>query len=339
MRVTGFVCCLFYFAVCLQAAPKPLQIFAVDVEGGQATLFVTPSGQSLLIDTGWPGYNYRDAIRIADAAKKAKIKKLDYVLITHFHTDHAGGVPQLADKMPIGKIIDHGENREDSRAAKRLSADYEKAISDHSIERMTVKPGDKIPIKGLDVTIVSADGKVLQEALPDAGKPNPFCDTAEKFSPDQTENARSVGTVLMFGKLKIVDLGDLTSDKELELMCPNNKIGRAGIFIVSHHGLYQSNSMPFVHAIAPRVAIMDNGAKKGGSPQAWDIIKSSPGLEALWQLHFSDEGGKAHNVDDAFIANVDEGDTGHFLKVTAHEDGSFEVFNPRNKQQKDYAAR
>jgi hypothetical protein len=156
---------------------------------------------------------------------------------------------------------------------------------------------------------------------------------------DETENARSVGTVLTFGRMRIVDLGDLTWNKELDLVCPANKLGHADLFIVSHHGLDLSNSPALVHALRPRVAIFDNGAKKGASASAWDVVKSSPGLEDIWQLHFADANGQEHNATDPFIANVNEADTGYYLKVTAHEDGSFEVFNPRNKFSKNYPAR
>jgi beta-lactamase superfamily II metal-dependent hydrolase len=327
----------FLMAATLQAAQKPLQIYFVDVEGGQATLFVTPAGQSLLIDTGWAGNAFRDALRIDAAAKLAKIKKIDYVLITHYHADHVGGVPQLAAKIPVGTFIDHGPNRESGKQADRLWSDYEKAFS--AAQRLTVKPGDHLPIKGIEAVVVSADGNVIDQALPGAGESNAACSGVQQQAADPTENARSLGTVITFGKLKIVDLGDLTWNKELDLVCPNNKIGKADIFIVSHHGMDISNSPALVHGIRPRVAIMDNGSKKGGKPAAWDIIKSSPGLEDLWQLHFANEGGKEHNIADAFIANVDEADTGYYLKLTANADGSFEIYNKRNKQSKQYPAK
>jgi competence protein ComEC len=336
MRTLSAVLGAVFLASSLVAAEKPLQIFFIDVEGGQSTLFVSPSGQSLLVDTGW-GYNaFRDANRILKAAKMAKIKKIDYVLITHFHSDHVGGVPQLAAKMPIGTFVDHGENRETSKASQTLYAEYKTAIG--STNHIVAKPGDKIPLKGLDVTAVSADGNVLSQALPGAGGANQYCSSVEKKATDPSENARSLGIVLEFGKLRIVDLGDLTWNKELELICPENKLGHADIFVVSHHGIDQSNSPALVHALAPRVAIMDNGSKKGGAPSAWDIIKSSPGLQDLWQLHFADAGGAEHNSSDPYIANVEEADTGFYLKVTARPDGSFDVFNPRNKFTKNYPA-
>ncbi|HEX4809856.1 MAG TPA: MBL fold metallo-hydrolase [Bryobacteraceae bacterium] len=337
MRAFLAACCGLFVALSLSAATKPLQIYFIDVEGGQSTLFVPPSGQSLLIDTGWPGNNYRDVYRIQHAMKLAKIKKLDYVLITHFHTDHAGGAEQLASKVPIGTFIDHGETRETGNAADYLYKSYQKAIANS--QHMVVKPGDTIPVKGLDITVVSADGNLIDHPLPGAGQPNAACNGVEQKPVDKTENARSVGTVITFGKLRIVDLGDLTWDKELGLMCPDNKLGHADLLVVSHHGIDQSNSPALVHGLAPRVAVMDNGAKKGAVPSAWDVVKSSPGLEDLWQLHFADAGGKEHNVADAYIANTDEADTGFEIKVTANEDGSFEVYNARNKNTKQYPAR
>jgi len=321
----------------MQGGQKPLEIFFVDVEGGQATLFVTPAGQSLLIDTGWPGNAYRDANRIVAAAKLAKIKRIDNVLITHYHSDHVGGVPQLAAKIPVGTFIDHGPNREDSTQTNRLYADYQKTVA--SANHLVAKPGDHLPIKGIEAVVVSADGNLIEQPLPDAGQPNNFCTGVNPKSTDPSENARSLGIVITFGKLKIVDLGDLTWNKELDLVCPNNKIGKADIFIVSHHGMDLSNNPAFVHGIQPRVAVMDNGSAKGGSPSAWDIIKSSPGLEDLWQLHFADAGGKEHNVSDPFIANVTEADTGYYLRLIANPDSSFEIYNPRNKFSKQYPAR
>jgi competence protein ComEC len=337
MRVSFFVSCVLSISAIAHAAQKPLEVFFVDVEGGQATLFVTPAGQSLLIDTGWPGNAYRDADRIARAAKLAKIKRIDYVLITHYHMDHVGGVPQLVSKIPVSTFIDHGPNRETSRGTSRVYADYQKAIE--GANHLTPKPGDQLPIKGIDATVVSADGNVIDHALPGAGQPNTSCEGIQPKATDPSENARSLGVVITFGKLKIVDLGDLTWDKELDLVCPNNKIGRADIFVVSHHGEDESNSPAPVHGIQPRVAIMDNGSMKGGSPSAWDIVKSSPGLQDFWQLHFADAGGKEHNASDAFIANITEADTGNYLRVTANSDGSFEVYNPRDKFSKQYPAK
>ena len=334
MRALFLIICTFFLSFSLPGAEKALQIFFVDVEGGQATLFVTPSGQSLLVDTGW-GYNgFRDANRIVAAAKLAKIKKIDYVLITHYHSDHVGGVPQLTKKLQVGTFIDHGPNREESKASQTLFAEYQAVLG--SSEHTLAKPGEHVSLKGMDITLVSADGNVLSQPLPGAGGANQFCSGVAQKAADPSENARSVGMVIDFGKMRIVDLGDLTWNKELALMCPENKLGHADLYVVSHHGLDQSNSPALVHALQPRVAIFDNGSKKGASIAAWDVVKASPKLEDIWQLHFADANSSEHNAGDPFIANIEETDTGFYLKVTAHEDGSFEVFNPRNKLQKAY---
>jgi len=321
------------------AATKALQIYFVDVEGGQATLFVTPAGQSLLVDTGWPGFDGRDADRIVVAAKDAGISRIDYVLITHFHMDHGGGAPQLAARIPIGTFIDHGENREstDKPTAEVWEA-YQKLLVSGKYKRITAKPRDVLPIKGMQATVLSSDGAVIEKPLRGAGHENPACKDAEQYPTDKTENLRSLGIMITFGNLRILDLGDLTKDKEMELMCPVNKLGKVDIYIVSHHGWLQSGSPQLINGIDSRVAIMDNGAKKGGSPPAWDIIKRSPHLEDLWQLHFSKEGGAAHNVAEELIANPQGPDAGNYLKLTAYSDSSFDVLNSRTRKTKHYAA-
>jgi competence protein ComEC len=334
------VCCAFGAAATSMDDEKPLRIFFLDVEGGQATLFVTPDGESLLIDTGWPNNNGRDADRIVGAAKQAGLTRINYVLITHYHVDHVGGLPQLAARIPVDTVIDHGENREpgDTSTLQSWKA-YREMLASHKIKRITVQPGDILPVLRMHATVVSSDGALIQGPLPGAGDQNPICKESETRPVDQTENARSVGVQITFGSLKVLDLGDLTWDKELQLMCPVNKLGKADIYIVSHHGRQESGSPALVHGIEPRVAIMDNGADKGGSPSVWEIIKHSPHLEEIWELHFSVQGGKEHNAPDEYIANLDGPDAGNYLKVSGNSDGSFSVFNSRTQKTKQYSSR
>ncbi len=318
-------------------AAKNLEIYFVDVEGGQATLFVAPSGQSMMVDTGWPGLNNRDADRIAAVAKLAGVKQIDYLVVTHYHDDHVGGTAQLNAKLPIKNFVDHGPTVENDAAGKRLYEKYLKVREGGT--HIEVKPGDKVPIAGLDVIVLTAGGAAIPLALAGAGQPNPACATTKPMDNDPTENARSVGTLITYGKFRTIDMGDLTWNKEIELMCPNNKVGTVSMDIVSHHGMDISNSPALVNALHPQVAIMDNGARKGGSVAAWQTLHKSPGLEDIWQLHFAVEGGKENNSPDAMIANVDETGSAHWIKVTAMADGSFTVVNSRNKYTKTYAAR
>jgi competence protein ComEC len=315
---------------------KALEIYFVDVEGGQATLIVSPSGQSLLIDTGWRGFDGRDADRIAQAAKAAKVKQIDYLLITHYHRDHVGGVPALADRMKILNFMDHGPNTEDAKATREDYSDYVKTLQRG--EHVVLKPGDKVPIKGLTVNVLTANGEHIQTPLEGAGQPNSFCAASPQREPDPSENGRSLAVLITFEKFRFLDPGDLTWNRELELMCPNNPIGNVDVLLVAHHGEGSSSPPALVDAVHPRVAIMNNGARKGGSPEAWQTVKDSPGLEDLWQLHYALDGGKEHNVADPFIANVDEYCTGQYIKLTAEGNGSFTVWNQRNKFEKIYKA-
>lgn len=317
------------------ATAKPLQIYFIDVEGGQATLVVSPSGQSLLIDTGWPGYEGRDADRILTAAHQAGLTQIDYVLITHYHRDHVGGVPQLVDGIKVGTFVDHGPNLEDSEVTRVDYAAYEKAIAGHA--HVVVKPGWGLPIKGIEVRVLTAAGEHISSPLPLAGEANSYCTAEPAASVDNTENARSVGVLITYGHFRFLDLGDLTKKKELELACPDNMLGTVDLFLVTHHGADLSNSKALDWALHPRVAVIDNGPRKGSSPAAWQIVHDSPGLEDLWQLHYAAESDRDHNVDPERIANVKENCEGKYLEVTASADGSFTLTNSRTGEQKTYA--
>ena len=349
---------------------KTLDIYVVDVEGGNATLFVAPSGGSVLIDSGNGGAAAaRDAGRITAAVKDAGLTQIDNLITTHWHGDHFGGMAELAGRIPIRNFIDHGPNVQPAAAAdeflqKTYPSLYGKA------KHTVAKPGDNIPIAGLDWRVVSAAGQVIKTSLPGlpglpgAGKPNPYCASFKPQDVDMTENAQSVGSVITFGRFRVAHLGDLTWNKEFDLMCPNNRIGTVDLFVVSHHGQPISNSDVLVHAIQPRVAIMNNGTRKGGQPDAMRIVHSAPGLEDLWQLHFSLLSGQEYTVPGLFIANsVDEpptampvaampppppgsgappppvhNGTAYWIKVSAQTDGSFTVMNGRNSFSKTYKA-
>jgi hypothetical protein len=235
----------------------------------------------------------------------------------------------LVAKIPVGTFIDHGPLREPNDAPTAAAyAAYQKVLATGKYKHIVAKPDDLLPIQGMRVRVVSADGALIQRSLKTGGEPNPYCKVSETRSPDQTENARSVGVKIAFGNVRILDLGDLTWDKEMDLMCPNNRLGRVDLLVVSHHGWYQSSSPALVDAIRPRVAVMDNGAKKGGSVPTVKTVRAIPGLAAEYQLHYSDEAG-AGNPPPAFLANLQGSDTGYRIDVTADANGTLQVKNDR----------
>jgi competence protein ComEC len=340
-----------------------LDIYVVDVEGGNATLFVAPSGESLLIDTGnvAPDAAIRDSGRIMDAAKDARLTQIDNLITTHWHGDHYGGMAELAKRIPIRHFIDHGPNVQPTPAVDEFLAKVYPQL--YAGKRHTVaKPGDKIAVAGLDIQVVTSAGESIKSAMPGAGAPNPYC---ASFKPGEAnaEDPMSVGVYVTFGKFRTVHLGDLTKNKEFELMCPNNRLGTVDLFLGLHHGVDSSSSEVMIHATHPRVAIMNNGTRKGGPPDVMKVLHSSPGLEDLWQIHFSQLSGQEYTVPGMFIANLlDEPSAAmpvapiaapaganvppppahngpaHWIKVTAQTDGTFTVTNTRNGFAKTYSA-
>jgi len=366
MRTT-FVCLLAIVSLAVPAlaqnrAAKPLEIYVVDVEGGNATLFVTPSGETVLIDTGNGGAQAaRDAGRIMDAAKDAGVTKIDHLIFTHWHGDHFGGLAELAKQIPIARFYDHGPNVQATPATDEFFKTVYEPLTAKAMHTV-VKPGDSIPVKDLNWRVVAAAGNVMKTNLSGAGRANPYCTESKPQDPDPTENAQSVSSYVTFGKFRIVHMGDLTYNKELDLMCPNNRLGTADLFIVSHHGQAISNSPALVHALHPRAAIINNGTRKGGQPDAMRVLFSSPGLEDLWQMHFSLLSGQEYTVPGTFIANqIDQPDTtlpiaawtpppqgqqpppapvhngkAYYFKITAQQDGTFTITNMRNNFSKTY---
>ena len=353
---------LFVSMVVSAQTPGTLDIYVIDVEGGNATLVVAPSHQSLLIDTGNAGAAAaRDAGRILEAIHDARLQQIDHLITTHWHGDHFGGMAELAAKVPIREFIDHGPNVQPGELAdKFLQNTYPQlyANAKHTI----AKPGDRIGLAGLDVRVVASAGEMIKTPLPGGGIPNPYCGS---FKPgdNNAEDPMSVGVFIGYGKFRTVHLGDLTKNKEFELMCPTNRLGVVDVLLGLHHGVSSSNSEVMVHALHPRVAIMNNGTRKGGEPDVMTVVHTSPGLEDLWQLHFSLLSGQEYTVPGMFIANgIDEqpqaipiaptpapqpgpgappppvhNGPAHWIKLTAREDGSFTVVNSRNGFTKTYA--
>lgn len=323
------------------SAPRTtLEIYYLDTEGGQATLFVSPSGGSMLVDTGYAGG--RDADRIVEVMKASGLTMLDHVVITHYHGDHVGGAADLAAKVPIRRFYDHGPYTVELQPNRRAGFVSYKAIRD--LARVTVpRVGDTVPLPGVEVQFVTASGALLRNALPGvagAGAANPLCGNATLRVPDPTpENQETLGLVVRFGQFRLLNLGDLTWNQEHELVCPSNLLGTFDAFHTTRHGDNNAGAPQLIHAIRPRVAIMNNGERKGGAPEYWRIVRDAPGLEDFWQLHRSMAGGSDHNAPDAYLANVNEMDHGHYLHMSVRTDGSFTITNSRTGFKKDYAGR
>jgi beta-lactamase superfamily II metal-dependent hydrolase len=315
------------------SAAQTLDIYFIDVEGGQSTLIVTPAGESLLVDTGYAGFDGRDARRILAAALDAGIERIDYLLVTHFHQDHDGGVVELSRQMPITTFIDHGDliRSKEALAESRWPATvaaYDAYVSARTKgKHVEPKPGDRLPLKGVEAVWVSSAAATIRTAIAGGGQTNPACGPAAPAAQETLENPRSTGFHLRFGRFRFVDLGDLSGAPLFALVCPKSMLGPVDLYLVPHHGGTDASYPATFAAVTPRVAIVNNGATKGGSPEALATLRRVQGLEDTWQLHRSQHPG-AQNVADERIANLDES-TAHWIKASASEDGSFTVTNGR----------
>jgi competence protein ComEC len=324
-------------ATSLSGASKNLEIYWIDAEGGAATLIVTPSGESLLVDTANRTPDDRDAKRIFDTAQKAGLKKIDILLTTHFHGDHIGAMPALAKLIPIEMYMDHGESVEIARP--NVATAYKAYVEQAGTHRRILKAGDKIPLKGVDVEVVESAGKAITRPLKGAGAKNASCADFQAHGPEQDpDNDQSVGIVLRYGKFDFVDLGDLTWNYEQKLVCPNNLIGKIDLYQTTHHGLDRSNSPQFIQAIQPTVAVMNNGPRKGGPASVFETLRKSPGLEDIWQGHLALGVSKEVNTDEKMIANMEPTAqcTGNLLKASVAANGDFTLTNLRNGFSKTY---
>jgi competence protein ComEC len=313
MRIRPAVAALAAIALCIpalraQTAAKPMTMYFIDTEGGHSVLYISPAGESLLEDTGFPGD--RDHDRIMAAIADAGLKQIDYLVVTHYHVDHVGGVEALAKAIPIRHFIDHGPTVEPREQVAGFQAMYKDLNTKTGVTHTVVKPGDKIPVSGLNVEVVTSAGEVLKKPIPGApgaGKLNPECaDFKKQAENPDPENAQSIGLVYAYGKFRTINLGDYVFNKDVELMCPNNPIGTVDLYLTPNHGSDQSGSAVLVHALQPRVAIMHNGSRKGGSPQAFQILHTSPGLEDIWQLHYSYTAALENNTAGVYIANIED---------------------------------
>jgi beta-lactamase superfamily II metal-dependent hydrolase len=340
----------------LQAQSRNLEIYWVDVEGGAATLIVSPAGESMLVDTGFE-VGDRDAKRIFAAAQQAGLKKIDYVVISHYHTDHVGGLAALSKMIPLGSFYGRGDEIE---PVNQKWLDSYRAAS--AGKRTIVKPGDRIPIKGIEALVVTSDGKLLEKPLSGRGQNN-LCANAEQKAPAGPENQNMVGTLLRFGRFTMLMLIDLDWAKEMELACPVNKLGPVTLYQSSRHGSFDGAGAPaLLGAIRPQVAVINNGPRKGLG-QLDDNVRSVtpagtkpppyerngyarlakiPGIEGIWQGHLSLlDRDPSHNTSEEMIANFEETADckGHWIKASVEPGGRFTITNGRNGFSKTYTAR
>jgi beta-lactamase superfamily II metal-dependent hydrolase len=322
------------------AASRNLEIYWIDAEGGAATLIVAPSGESMLVDTANRAPDDRDAKRIMAAIQQAGLKKIDILLTTHFHSDHIGAMPALAKLIPIDLYMDHGESVEMARPA--VAAAYKVYEEQSAGKRRILKAGDRIPLKGVDIQVIMSAGQPIARALKGGGAKNAACaDFKEHAAEPDPDNDQSVGFVLKFGKFDFIDMGDLTWNYEQKLVCPVNLIGPVDLYQTTHHGLDRSNSPQFVWAIQPKVAVMNNGPRKGGQASVFETLRKSPGLEDIWQGHLALGTPKDVNTDEKMIANLEASAQcqGNLLKVSVAPDGKFTMTNLRNGFNKTYQAK
>lgn len=319
-------------------SPETLSIYWIDVEGGAATLVITPQGDTILMDTGWPRADARDAERIQAAMRDADVSEIDYLLFSHFHRDHVGGLEALADRVPIGQIIDHGESVElDREDGRTLWDEYTSVAGDR---RRSVVPGDKLPLPRLEFSFIAAH-RNLVESLEDR-LPNRLCDGVSPPDPDMGENGHSLGYLLSFGAFQFLNMGDMTPDREYALACPENRLGVVDLWQVPHHGGYGAIRPELAGALQPTVAVINNGPRKGGTPDSLSVVQSTASVGDVWQSHQALADDAAYNTDERLIANLTEEDDcdGHWIKATVHADGrTWTMTNGRTGYSRNYQSR
>jgi beta-lactamase superfamily II metal-dependent hydrolase len=340
-RFLGALAAAIVAALAGSAAPT-LDIYFIDVEGGQSTLLVMPGGESMLIDSGYPDNGGRDPDRIMAAVHAARLSRLDYLVITHFHEDHVGGAAEVARRIPIDTFVDYGAPVQTASEVVATFNAYE-AVR-RTRRHMVAAPGDRLPLHNPDVevNVVTADGVRLSAPLDGGGQPNPTCADFEHRQINRTENPRSIALRVRFGAFRFFDPGDLDPNTLGDLVCPINLIGEIDAFLIAHHGSSDTDVPVLLPALRPRVAVINNGDYKGGSASWLQTLRKAPGIEqGVWQLHRSLGDGAEYNFPDAFIANLggDGGDHGAWIKLSASKDGTFTVTNGRTGETRSYARR
>ncbi len=329
------------FSAGLQAQSKPLDVYWIDVEGGAATLIVTPSGESVLVDTGYP--DERGAPRIHKVATEvAGLKRIDHLIVTHFHIDHFGGAIELSKLMPIGRVYDNGApSPPPSDKDAPLLAAYAAALDGR---RTTVQPGDAIPLaqaKGaarLTLRLLGARELFVPPAT--SARANAECAAATDQPADTSDNRNSTVLLVELGPFRFFDGGDLTWNTEKRLACPINLAGTVDIYQVNHHGLDQSNNPVLIRSLAPTVAVMNNGARKGTQPQAVATLKSAPSILARYQLHKNVRDDGANSTTDEHIANLPEQCAAHYIKMRVEPSGrQYTISIPANGHSRTFTTR
>ena len=334
---------LLWFVLGLQLVPglraaDTLDIYVLDTEGGKAEIIRTPSGQTVLIDAGFPRPDDRDIKRIEAAAQLIGITEFDYLISSHYDVDHAGNIPALSQRIPVKTFVDHGALIVDPKtnpSNTKAANEYLAFVADK--KRMSVKPGDVLPLKDVKVTILTSNQQALAKPLAGAGKANPACPAAPPAEEIIDDNSGSIGELWEFGRFKMADFGDLLKWLENRLVCPNNQVGPVDVFMVNQHGVALSNSPELVAALHPKVAIVNNGERKGNALATVNTLRASEGLQDIWQLHFTPAIGAEMNPAENYIANMSAtGDEAKWIKVSARKDGTFTVTNSRNGFTKEY---
>ena len=319
-------------------APATLDIYWIDVEGGAATLVVTPERESVLMDTGWSRPDARDALRIQAAMDDAGITEIDYLLFSHFHGDHVGGLAALIERVPVGQIIDHGDSVE--RGTERGDALWNEYVGLAVDRRRSVAPGDKLPLRRIEFSIIASHRALVDSLEP--RPPNGLCADAAAPTADQGENGHSLGYLLSLGAFQFLNLGDLTPDREHALACPENRLGVVDVYQVPHHGGYGAIRPELTAALDPTVLVINNGPRKGGTPDSLVVAQSTAGIEHVWQSHRALADDAAYNTDESLIANLTEEDAcnGHWIKATVMPDGrSWTMTNGRTGRRRNYLSK